>query len=172
MTGQSICWDGILAVLCESDYRESNHVLMTSPITYRVAGIVSHIAGFMGPTWSPPGSCRPQIGPILAPWSLLSGLTWSIANTEYRMHKDFNNPLQYTCDISHMHSLSIYISPSSLINFDLQKSYAHHCTIEISCIKSCFVKAHTFSTRGSNWLTCKLTVSERDMGQIPPKKGY
>ena len=26
----------------------------------------------MGPTWGPPGSCRPQMGPILAPWTLLS----------------------------------------------------------------------------------------------------
>ena len=28
---------------------------------------------FMGPTWGPPGSCRPQMGPMLAPWTLLSG---------------------------------------------------------------------------------------------------
>ena len=27
----------------------------------------------MGPTWGPPGSCRPQMGPMLAPWILLSG---------------------------------------------------------------------------------------------------
>ena len=27
-----------------------------------------------GPTWSPPGSCRPQMGPKLAPWTLLSGI--------------------------------------------------------------------------------------------------
>ena len=31
------------------------------------------IAKFMGPTWVPPGSCRPQIGPMLARWTLLSG---------------------------------------------------------------------------------------------------
>ena len=31
------------------------------------------IAKFMGPTWGPPGSCRPQVGPMLAPWTLLSG---------------------------------------------------------------------------------------------------
>ena len=36
--------------------------------------IISQIAKFMGPTWSPPGSCRPQMGPMLAPWSLLSGM--------------------------------------------------------------------------------------------------
>ena len=28
---------------------------------------VTQIAKFLGPTWSPPGSCRPQTGPMLAP---------------------------------------------------------------------------------------------------------
>ena len=34
----------------------------------------SQIARFMGPTWGPPGSSRPQMGPMLAPWTLLSGM--------------------------------------------------------------------------------------------------
>ena len=29
----------------------------------------------MGPTWGPPGSCRPQMAPVLAPWTLLSRKT-------------------------------------------------------------------------------------------------
>ena len=33
----------------------------------------TQIARFMEPTWGPPGSCRPQRGPMLAPWTLLSG---------------------------------------------------------------------------------------------------
>ena len=33
----------------------------------------TQIAKFMGPTWGSPGSCRPQIGPILIPSTLLSG---------------------------------------------------------------------------------------------------
>ena len=28
----------------------------------------------MGPTWGPPGSSQPQMGPMLAPWTLLLGL--------------------------------------------------------------------------------------------------
>ena len=36
-------------------------------------GRISQIANFIGPTWGPPGSCWPQMGPIMAPWSLLSG---------------------------------------------------------------------------------------------------
>ena len=33
----------------------------------------SQIAKFMGPTWGPPGSCRPQMGPMLAPRIVQSG---------------------------------------------------------------------------------------------------
>ena len=32
------------------------------------------IARFLWPTWGPPGSCRPQMGPMFAPWILLSGI--------------------------------------------------------------------------------------------------
>ena len=42
----------------------------------------SQIAKFMWPTWGPPGSCRPQMGPMLVPWTLLSGIicvvTWTV----------------------------------------------------------------------------------------------
>ena len=34
----------------------------------------SLIARFMGPTWGPPGADRIQVGPMLAPWTLLSGM--------------------------------------------------------------------------------------------------
>ena len=30
----------------------------------------------MGPTWGPSGSCWPQMGPMLAPWTLLSRTPW------------------------------------------------------------------------------------------------
>ena len=30
----------------------------------------------MGLTWGPPWSCRPQMGPMLAPWTLLSRAVW------------------------------------------------------------------------------------------------
>ena len=33
----------------------------------------THIAKFMGPTWGPPESCHPQMDPMLAPWTMLSG---------------------------------------------------------------------------------------------------
>ena len=36
-------------------------------------GDATQITQFMGPTWSPPGSCRPQTGPMLTPWTFLPG---------------------------------------------------------------------------------------------------
>ena len=36
--------------------------------------MITQIAKFMGPIWGPPGSCRPQMGPMFAPWTLLSGV--------------------------------------------------------------------------------------------------
>ena len=36
--------------------------------------ITSLIARFVGPTWGPPGADRTQVVPMLAPWTLLSGL--------------------------------------------------------------------------------------------------
>ena len=35
----------------------------------------------MGPTWGPPGSCRPQLGSMLAPWTLLLGLGENASNS-------------------------------------------------------------------------------------------
>ena len=46
----------------------------TNPLIY------AQIAKFMGPTWGPPGSCRPQVGPMLAPWTLLSGCLFNFVS--------------------------------------------------------------------------------------------
>ena len=51
----TICWTG-------------NHQVMLS----------TQIAKFMGPTWGPLGPCRPQLGPMLVPWTLLSGKPCSV----------------------------------------------------------------------------------------------
>ena len=44
-------------------------------LIHQVPADMFQIAKFMGPTWGPPGSCRPQMGPMLAPWTLLSGVS-------------------------------------------------------------------------------------------------
>ena len=42
----------------------------------------SLIARFMGPAWDPPGDDRTQVGPMLAPWTLLSGMVTGNPRTE------------------------------------------------------------------------------------------
>ena len=49
-----------------------------SPLSKYIQG--SQITIFMGPTWGPPGSSWPQIGPMLAPWTLLSVIILSEGN--------------------------------------------------------------------------------------------
>ena len=39
----------------------------------------------MGPIWGPLGSCRPQMGPMLTPWTLLSG---SVSEKSQIYHRD------------------------------------------------------------------------------------
>ena len=54
---------------------------------WRSAWIAPLMARFMGPTWGPSGADRTQVGPMLAPWILLSGtvpfalLWWVSENT-------------------------------------------------------------------------------------------
>ena len=43
-----------------------------------VLTMITQIAKFMRPTWDPSGSCRPQAGPTLAPWTLLSWKLYSV----------------------------------------------------------------------------------------------
>ena len=44
------------------------------------------VTRFMGPTWGPSGADRTQVGPMLAPWTLLSGTFHWKDLTEMRTH--------------------------------------------------------------------------------------
>ena len=51
------------------------HICVTRP--QWVKHLATQIATLTWPTRCPPGSCCPQVGPMLAPWTLLSGATLS-----------------------------------------------------------------------------------------------
>ena len=65
-------------------------------------GISSLIAKFMGPTWGPSEADRTQVGPMLAPWSLLSGYIatdiWVISNT-FLWQNTSNDSIYTKCSI-------------------------------------------------------------------------
>ena len=57
-----------------TQFSKSYMLSKNSTYKYNDDQLISQIANFMGPMWGPPGSCRPQMGPMLAPWTLLSGM--------------------------------------------------------------------------------------------------
>ena len=60
---------------------------------------ISEIARFMGPTWGPPGSWRPQMGPMLTPWTLLSGMFSVFASTKASLIICFGYMHAYTLEL-------------------------------------------------------------------------
>ena len=60
-----------------------------------ISSMAPLIAKFMGPTWDPSGADRTQVGPTLAPWTLLSGtLTGPIKQHFSLWRNKFNTPYQ------------------------------------------------------------------------------
>ena len=62
------------------EFRNSGGVtiFVTSNQQNRCKPRTSLIVRFMGPTWGPSGADRTQVGPILAPWNVLSGISRSM----------------------------------------------------------------------------------------------
>ena len=54
------------------------YAVMISSLVLRMASL---IASCMGPTWGPSGADRTQVGPMLAPWTLISGMISQHVNT-------------------------------------------------------------------------------------------
>ena len=61
--GKDEVYSKMLGIFCKNRHNYRNNIFHKT----------TRIAKFMGPTWGPPGSCRPQMGPVLSPWTLLSG---------------------------------------------------------------------------------------------------
>ena len=63
-------------------------------------GACSLIARLMGPTWGPSGADRTQVGPLLAPWTLLSGFgCWQNRFASFAS-RDFASLVQQLCQDS------------------------------------------------------------------------
>ena len=50
-----------------TQWQASTHSTTLRRFSVKMLFMSSQIAKFMGPSWGPPGSCRPQMGPMLAP---------------------------------------------------------------------------------------------------------
>ena len=67
------CWYAMMSL--QEEYQASSGTLLHVHSCILVGPMLtSLIARFMGPTWGPSGASRTQVGPMLAPWTLLSGM--------------------------------------------------------------------------------------------------
>ena len=87
------------------------------------------MARFMGPTWGPPGSSRPQVGPMLAPRTLLSGL-WK---------KGFPVPECY---------LQVAISSAARVHRDCRQTGVAGCGGAAGCPAGCSAGWRTIRAYG------------------------
>ena len=65
-------WNKDISVIVRSRTNKTGHVQLARSVCVMIK-VIAQIARFMWPTWGPPGTYRPQMGPTLAPWTLLSG---------------------------------------------------------------------------------------------------
>ena len=63
----------ICPFVCYFKYHKCSAVVVVVLYVKPLKNKTTQIVKSMGPTWGPPGSCRAQMGPMLAPWTLLSG---------------------------------------------------------------------------------------------------
>ena len=123
----------------------------------------SLIARFMGPTWGPPGSYRPQLGPMLAPWSLLSGLRleWneiSLSVSTYAVPKmilivSIRQLVTIFCEVK-----AIYSTPSGVVIF-ISKAATETRQCIINCYTTRFNQGYwrvTFTSNGLSKLIVQL----------------
>ena len=93
----------------------------------------TQIVKFMGPTWGPPGCCRSQMGPLLAPWILLSGYLeihschWLLSARD--LIYGMTHAVEYICRCPSSVLLSYYYNQRSSAP---DKSATHHPVI-IAC---------------------------------------
>ena len=105
----------------------------------------------MGPTWDPPGADRTQVGPMLAPWSFLSGMCLVLlSGTDADGRPKQNDILQtiyFQCIFLHDNGwislqinkwvlLSVYV----LFTWSLQHT-ANHIKYLVNCVKCVWLTA-------------------------------
>ena len=61
------------------------------------------IARFMGLIWGPFGADRTQVGPMLAPWTLLSGVPCAHSGLERHIYLSLKWSLSYLCILASKH---------------------------------------------------------------------
>ena len=114
--------------------------------------VIPQIAKFMGPTWCPPGACRPQMGPLLAPWTLISGpLHFSLCADWWLIHVRCMDLPQHVniseCERTRysLGDLTYWVN-----EHDHPLRYRRNISLHLRCKAVCFICLN-FLLKVSNW---------------------
>ena len=83
------------------------HIYMRWEYSWTTSLILTLIARFMGPTWGPSGADRTQVGPMLAPRTLLSEKATDVLNHWYWPHRINQSFSSRRKDFNCLHHLNI-----------------------------------------------------------------
>ena len=111
---------------------------------------LTQIARFMWPTWDSPGSCGPQVGPMLAPWTLLSESTVTSQETEFSwpQYVIYNSPMRVKSGLflwNQILSVPYLILLHAMSSYNFCISLIIYCYI-LSSIKSLVLGRNTTET--------------------------
>ena len=102
--------------------------------------IYTLLARLMGPTWGPPGSCRPQVGFMWAPWTLLSGYILSFSWYYSTKYVQDDGIIFHPLEMRHYAGLHARVGVNTqaqiyiyIQNVHIQK---HHCDVIMGAVAS------------------------------------
>ena len=89
--------------------------------------VASVIARFMRPTWGPSGADMTQVGPMLAPWTLLSGITC------HSLHINHSITMPWNLTLSNQNNHHKMVVHMNLIIMLIIHLYVHSTAASRSC---------------------------------------
>ena len=92
-------------------------------------GYPSLIARFMRPTWGSPGTDRTQVGPMSAPWTLLSGMSFGVLSlaSVHPLHEPWKyRDKSHSKNIQKIIQQQKYRAPQIYIHILRDISYKNH----------------------------------------------
>ena len=104
---------------------------------------------FVGPTWGPLGSCRPRMGLMLAPWTLLSGLALNSLSKHYTVTSSiwFHSPMKHIFLLSTFDTWLVYCPECGTSDLGLTASTPLLLWWDFFVYQFCFVirSSHDFT---------------------------
>ena len=97
--------------------------------------IYAPIARFMGPTWGPSAADRTQVGPMLSPWTLLSGMLSELLRYKYGIYWDSR---------ANYHLLCIWTNPTLWISWLWKRKEINHKINHLEEIPFAMVKTNLY----------------------------